>query len=112
MARVLTKGPWFAHKQALVLTPWRENFRPLCKTVVEAPIWLQPPGILVELLRPSILKLVGKPQKFDNITLSGTQAKYAKIYILMNVSKPLPQGAWIKIDFTKSFQTIAYEKYT
>lgn len=66
--------------------------------------------MLIELITPNIPPIncfcYWENNKIDNIIMTG---KFARICILKNFSKPLPQGFCICFDSQKVFQIVAHE---
>ncbi|WOL07227.1 hypothetical protein Cni_G15965 [Canna indica] len=90
MESVLSKGPWFLGGQVLLLTPWRVNFQPMFERIDTFP------GLPVEYMQREILHqmavFLGQPIKIDEVTLRGQRAKFARICVLWDLSKIVPNG--------------------
>ncbi|WOL00771.1 hypothetical protein Cni_G09484 [Canna indica] len=110
---VLTNGPWFLNGQVLLTVPWKPNFQPLLEKIESIPVWIQFPSLLVEYLHRDILfklaEAVGQPIKCDEVTVKGTKGKYARVCVLWNSNKNLPNGIWINCMNTRFCQAIASE---
>ncbi|WOL02301.1 hypothetical protein Cni_G11020 [Canna indica] len=113
LSKVLSEGPWFFRGQALLLIPWRPNFQPMRERIEVIPVWVQLPELPLEYLQKDILiniaKSIGQPIKLDGFTLRGQRAKYARIYLLWNLSSKLRAGIWINGGGSSFWQAIAFE---
>ncbi|WOL09486.1 hypothetical protein Cni_G18239 [Canna indica] len=109
----LSGGPWFMRGQALLLKPWRPNFQRLLERTDTIPIWIQFPGLPVEYLHEIILRKlaesVGQFIKIDEVTMRRQRAKYARICILWDLTRTVPNGIWVKSSRGKFWQAVAVE---
>ncbi|WOL16675.1 hypothetical protein Cni_G25463 [Canna indica] len=113
MNRVLSGGQWFLKDQVLLLSPWKNNFQSMAEQISSIPVWIQLPGLSLEYIQRDILisiaSSIGKPIKIDDITLKGQRARFARICILWDLNKSVPQGVWIKCRDGKFWRSIAFE---
>ncbi|WOK97754.1 hypothetical protein Cni_G06462 [Canna indica] len=56
-----------------------------------------------------IAAAVGRPLKIDEVTLKGCRAKFARVCILWDLSKAVPNGLWIKCMGKSIWQAAAFE---
>ncbi|WOL08320.1 hypothetical protein Cni_G17073 [Canna indica] len=96
----LSGGSWFMRGQALLLKPWKPNFQPLLERIDTIPIWVQFPGLPVEYLQENILRKlvesVGQFIKIDEVTMRRQRAKYARVCVLWDLTRTVPNGIWVK----------------
>ncbi|WOL00072.1 hypothetical protein Cni_G08785 [Canna indica] len=113
LEKVLSNGPWFLRGQVLLLIPWRENFQPMLERIETIPVWVQFSGLPIEFLHGQILtklaSVIGQPLKVDHITLKGNRAKFARVCILWNLNKTVPNDFWINASSKRFWQAIALE---
>ncbi|WOL08081.1 hypothetical protein Cni_G16833 [Canna indica] len=110
---VFSGGRWFLRGQALSLIPWKNCFQPMKETISVVPVWIQMPGLPVEFMHveilPQIAAVIGKPVKMDEYTMARVRGKFARVCVLLDITKPIQQGVWIDTEKGNFFQTIAYE---
>ncbi|WOK98607.1 hypothetical protein Cni_G07319 [Canna indica] len=113
MNSVLTGGPWFLGGQALLLIPWRRNFQPMFERIDSIPVWVQFSRLPNEYIQKEVLlqmaSTLGKLIKIDEITLKGQRAKFARICVLWDLSKAVPNGPWINCAGSRFWQALAIE---
>lgn len=108
----LTGGPWRAFGSYLMVQAWSPEFEPMRDDIVTTPVWVRLSNIPVNLYHKSILmgiaKGLGKPLKVDATTLNFERARFARVCVEVNLSKPL-KGSVI-INGERFF--VAYEGLT
>ncbi|KAJ4835907.1 hypothetical protein Tsubulata_006170 [Turnera subulata] len=89
----LTGGPWAIYGHALCVQPWCQNFRADSGSVDKAVIWVKFPGIPVDRYHTKVLRTlgnrVGSTVRIDIKTESQTRAKFAKVAVAVDLTKPL-----------------------
>lgn len=111
--RVLADGPWSLGGRVISLMPWREDFHPLTEKIVSAPVWLRfealPQEYWHEQILESLANCFGKFLKIDEFTLRNEKARFARVCVEVDLSKPLKVGARIGPPGRLFFQSVAYE---
>ncbi|XP_048593370.1 uncharacterized protein LOC125576895 [Brassica napus] len=89
----LTGGPWMAFGSYLMVRAWSPEFDPLRDDIVTTPVWIRLTNIPVKFYHRSILmgiaKGLGRPIRVDQTTLNFERARFARIYVEVNLAKPL-----------------------
>lgn len=89
----LTGGPWKAFGSYLMVQAWSAEFDPLKDDIVTTPVWIHLLNIPVNFYHPEIImgiaKGLGDPLRVDLFTLRFERARYARVCIAVNLSKPL-----------------------
>ena len=112
---VLKGGPWFVGQQFLAIRQWEPEFKAskvLCSSVA---VWLKLPDLPIEFYEPTIVKKIGSSVgpvlRIDSHTINGERGHFAKIFIQINVEKPLIKtlkiGRWPKQCSTKALMIYA-----
>ncbi|XP_012448856.1 uncharacterized protein At4g02000 [Gossypium raimondii] len=90
---VITAGSWKIMDHYLTIQKWKPNFHPTMGTIASIAVWIQLLGLPLEYFNEEVLvkvgKLVGRPIKLDSNTVYTTRGKFARIYIEIDLSKPL-----------------------
>lgn len=111
--RVLADGPWSLGGRVISLMPWREDFHPLTEKISTAPVWLRFEALPQEYWHTPILESLancfGKFLKIDDFTLRNEKARFARVCVEVDLSKPLKAGARIGPAGGLFFQSVAYE---
>ena len=94
------------------LARWDAEFNPK-KDSSYKPVWIELPKLPLILFQPKLLKVVaesiGKFLDMDNFTRNLLRPSVAKICVLMDISKTLPENIWISAPSMKGFwQQIRY----
>ncbi|XP_074298649.1 uncharacterized protein LOC141629570 [Silene latifolia] len=80
-------------------TTCTSNFQPSTATINFVPTWLILLELPIEYHRPDILRAIGNSLgrfiKFDSNGLSNNNARFARIYVHLDQSKPPPSRIWI-----------------
>ncbi|XP_056698681.1 uncharacterized protein [Spinacia oleracea] len=107
--KTLFGGPWFILDHYLMLTTWKPNFRPSLHNFDKIMVWARFSELPVEYYDKEALfciaGLAGKPIRVDYATDKLTRARYARVFIEVDLDKPLITKVWVGGDW----QTIAYE---
>lgn len=89
---VLEGGPWVILGHYLTVMRWRPLFRPSANCIKSTLVWVQFP-VLPELLDEEILSSmgdrVGRTVKVDPLSLTGSQSKFARVCVEVNLGAPL-----------------------
>ncbi|XP_013739956.1 uncharacterized protein LOC106442872 [Brassica napus] len=89
----LTGGPWRAFGSYLMVMAWSPDFDPLRDDIVTTPVWIRLTNIPVNFYHRSILmgiaKGLGKPIRVDSTTLNFERARFARVCMEVNLTKPL-----------------------
>lgn len=105
----LTGGPWKAFGSYLMVRGWSPEFNPMMDDIVTTPVWIRLSNILVTFYHKAILmgiaRGLGKPIKVDLTTLNFERARFARVCVEVNLTKPL-KGS-VKINGERYF--ISYE---
>ncbi|XVE91332.1 hypothetical protein REPUB_Repub01dG0001000 [Reevesia pubescens] len=109
--RVLTKGPWKIMDHYLTVQLWRPHFRPSAASIRSTTVWVHLPELPLEYFSEDVLleigKLIGKPLKVDSTATLATRGKFARIYVELNLHKPLVS----KVRVGKYLQRVEYEGF-
>lgn len=89
----LTGGPWRAFGSYLMAQAWSPEFDPLRDDIVTTPVWVRLSNIPVNFYHKAILmgiaRGLGKPIRVDLTTLNFERARFARICVEVNLTKPL-----------------------
>ena len=90
---MLEKGPWFISDFFLSLRPWESFFKPSTANVSSIAVWVHLHELPIELYKAKVLKQLGeslgKILRIDAHTAMEARGKYARLYIQIDVNKPL-----------------------
>ncbi|XP_048491355.1 uncharacterized protein LOC125492689 [Beta vulgaris subsp. vulgaris] len=107
--RALFGGPWYVLDHYLMVTQWQPNFIPTHNPFSSMAVWIHLPELPVEYYDKealfTIASKLGKPIRVDYATNHLTRARYARICIEINLSKPITSKIWIG----NQWQVILYE---
>ena len=107
--KALFGGPWYILNHYLMLTQWQPNFRPTSNPFDKLAIWIHLPELPVEYYDKEALFIIasklGKPIRVDYATNHLTRARYARVCVEVNLSKPIISKIWIG----NQWQIILYE---
>lgn len=105
----LAGGPWRVFGSYLMTQAWTPEFDPLRDDIVTTPVWIRLSNIPVNFYHKEILmciaKGLGTPVKVDETTLNFERARFARVCVEVNLSKPL-KGS-VRINGERYF--VAYE---
>lgn len=114
LQRLLSEGPWTINGIILQLSPWHPFFEPTFTKLTTAAIWIQLHNLPIEFWSGDTLETIsshlGRLLKIDDLTLSLTRTKYARICIELDLSKPLCKGFWLGDDLHRVFIVVLYER--
>ncbi|XP_019155090.1 PREDICTED: uncharacterized protein LOC109151954 [Ipomoea nil] len=86
-------GPWMILDHYLLVQEWRPKFNPLTDSVEKILVWVRLPTISIEYFDEVILMRIGnnigRAIKVDITTGLATRGKFARIYVEIDLSKPL-----------------------
>ncbi|EOA29673.1 hypothetical protein CARUB_v10015820mg [Capsella rubella] len=95
----LTGGPWKVFGSYLLVQDWSPDFNPLRDDIVTTPVWVRLSNIPVIFYQEDILLGIasglGKPVKVDLTTLHIERARFARVCVEVNLSKPLKGSVMI-----------------
>lgn len=94
--KLLFGGPWTINGMILQLAPWHEFFQPTFESLTTAAVWIQLHHLPVELWDQEALELItshfGKLLKIDETTVCLSRARFARVYVEIDLSQPLKRG--------------------
>ncbi|CAL1353352.1 unnamed protein product [Linum trigynum] len=103
--RALTDGPWVIYDHYLVVQQWTPKFKasdPLPKTMI---VWVQFPALKIHFYHKEVLttlgNLIGRTIKLDYHTLTQQRAKFARIAVEVDISRPLVPRIWLDDEWQK-----------
>ncbi|CAL1407456.1 unnamed protein product [Linum trigynum] len=103
--RALTDGPWVIYDHYLVVQQWTPKFKasdPLPKTMI---VWVQLPALKIHFYHKEVLttlgNLIGRTIKLDYHTLTQQRAKFARIAVEVDISRPLVPRIWLDDEWQK-----------
>ncbi|XP_039119690.1 uncharacterized protein LOC120255988 [Dioscorea cayenensis subsp. rotundata] len=112
--QLLFKGPWSVNGLTLQLVPWQPYFEPAHTKLSRAMVWLQLHNLPVEFwdgeTLESITESIGKLLKVDEFTSSLARARFARVCLEIDLSRPLKRGFWLEDGDSKVFVVILYER--
>ncbi|KAL8166208.1 LOW QUALITY PROTEIN: hypothetical protein V2J09_007707 [Rumex salicifolius] len=89
----LTGGPWNIFGQALMVQKWDQAFNPNKDTIKTICTWVKLTNLPVIFYEQKILeqiaRSIGKPLHVDKHTLQASRGKFARICVVLDLSKPL-----------------------
>ncbi|KAJ4838324.1 hypothetical protein Tsubulata_043031 [Turnera subulata] len=104
----LTEGPWTIFGHALCVQPWSPGFRETTGKVEQDVVWVRFPDLSLNRYHSRILKvmgnLIGKAVKVDYHTEKTQRGKFAKMAVVVDLTKPLKgtlnlEGETIKVGY-------------
>ncbi|CAL1395202.1 unnamed protein product [Linum trigynum] len=115
--KALTDGPWVIFDHYLVVQQWTPKFKlsdPLPKTMI---VWVQLPALKIHFYHKEVLtslgNLIGRTIKLDYHTLTQQRAKFARLAVEVDLSKPLVPRIWLDDDWQKveyeNLPTVCFE---
>jgi hypothetical protein len=91
--KALEDGPWLIYDHYLIAREWTPNFHPNNATIEKVAVWIRISGLPIEYYDAKILHYIGnrigKTVKVDRNTLSQERGKYARVYVEVELNKPL-----------------------
>ncbi|XP_056691326.1 uncharacterized protein [Spinacia oleracea] len=107
--KALFGGPWFIMDHYLMMTTWKPNFRPSINSFDNMSVWIRIEELPVEYYDKEALfeisKIIGKPIRVDYATDKVTRARFARVCVDLDLSKPLVTRVWVG----GHWQSILYE---
>ncbi|XP_039123512.1 uncharacterized protein LOC120260138 [Dioscorea cayenensis subsp. rotundata] len=114
MQHLLSDGPWTINGIILQLSPWKPYFEPSFTKLTTAAIWIQLHNLPIEFWSGDTLETItnhlGRLLKIDELTLSLTRTKYARVCLELDLSKPLCKGFTARDDSHRIFTIVLYER--
>ncbi|XP_031097111.1 uncharacterized protein LOC116001370 [Ipomoea triloba] len=87
------EGPWMILDHYLVVQEWEPNFDTRCDQTRKILVWIRFPDMPVEYFEEEFLmkigRDIGRPIKIDTTTSLVSKAKFARMCIEMDITKPL-----------------------
>lgn len=94
--KALTGGLWRAFGSYLMVQAWSPEFDPMRDDIVTTPVWVRLSNLPVNFYHKAILlgivKGLGKPIRVDSTTLNLERARFARVCVEVNLSKPLKES--------------------
>ena len=91
--KVLRGGPWFIREHFLAIKPWEPYFKASEATFSAVAVWIHFPELPIEFYDPSVLReiggAIGPVLRIDSYTAMGIRASYARLYVQVDLTKPL-----------------------
>ncbi|KAL4290041.1 hypothetical protein GQ457_14G004340 [Hibiscus cannabinus] len=107
--RVLAGGSWVVYGNYLTVQPWSRSFSTSIDHPTRVLAWVRLPGLPYRSYTKGLFKyiseLIGEVVKVDTNTAEGRRERFARLAVVVDLSKPLVAG--LVIDGHK--QTIEYE---
>ncbi|CAI0389774.1 unnamed protein product [Linum tenue] len=104
----LSEGPWVIFDHYLVVHQWTPSFRVTDKLPTTMVLWVHFPGLPVHFYHQELLfalgNMIGRAIKLDYHTQHQQRAKFARMAVEVDLSKPLVprirlDGRWQKVEF-------------
>ncbi|KAK4286585.1 hypothetical protein QN277_003121 [Acacia crassicarpa] len=96
----LTGGPWLIYDHYLIVKPWEANFRPDIDVIEKAAVWVRIPKLPLQYYDEEALtrigNRIGKTLKVDMNTSCQLRGHFARICVLVELSKQMMQGFLIE----------------
>ncbi|KAK9020486.1 hypothetical protein V6N11_010510 [Hibiscus sabdariffa] len=107
--KVLAEGPWTIFDHYLTVQQWTPEFSTSVPHLMKVMVWIRLPGLPIPLYKKSIIEeigaTIGHVIKLDYQTEWGRRGRFARMAILIDLSKPLLS----KIRVNGKLQLIEYE---
>ncbi|KAL1569140.1 hypothetical protein AAHA92_00652 [Salvia divinorum] len=95
----LSGGPWIVYGHNLTIQPWSVNFNPLQSLPISIVAWIRirsVPGALYKApLVVAIGEMIDKVVKIDNNTSAATRGRFARLAVMVDLSKTLKSRIWV-----------------
>ncbi|CAL1394140.1 unnamed protein product [Linum trigynum] len=86
-------GPWMLGDIYLAVHRWYKGFNPWTSEVKSTMVWVQLPDLPVEFINAEAVMLIGgmigRPVRVDRATDLGARAKYARVCVEIDLTRPL-----------------------
>ncbi|XP_057250590.1 uncharacterized protein LOC130591332 [Beta vulgaris subsp. vulgaris] len=107
--KALFGGPWYILDHYLMINRWQPNYRPTENHFDKLAVWVHFPELPVEYYDKEALYLiaskVGKPIRVDYATNNLSRARYARVFVEVNLDIPILTKVWVG----NCWQTVLYE---
>ncbi|CAI0453335.1 unnamed protein product [Linum tenue] len=107
--KALTDGPWMIFDHYIAVQQWTPRFKvsdPLPRKMI---VWVHLPELKIHFYHKEVLtslgNLIGRTIKLDYHTLTQQRAKFARLAVEVDISKPLVPRIWLDDDW----QPVEYE---
>ncbi|KAJ0974497.1 hypothetical protein J5N97_016462 [Dioscorea zingiberensis] len=114
LERVLTDGPWSVNGTMMHLMRWKPDFQPYFERLSSATLWLQLHHLPDEYWDDETIAEIGasfgKVIKVDATTAQQDRARFARVCVDLDLTKPIERGVWVKSKYSKLFVSVLYEK--
>ncbi|KAJ4822016.1 hypothetical protein Tsubulata_001579 [Turnera subulata] len=91
--QALLGGPWAVFGHALMVQPWTPEFRAVNGVIEKATVWVRFMDIPLDWYHTKVLlglgNMVGRAMKIDERTTSTDRGKFAKVAVVVDLTKPL-----------------------
>lgn len=91
--KALTGGPWRAFGSYLMVQAWSPEFDPMSDDIVTTPVFVRLSNLPINFYHKAILlgiaRSLDKPIRVDATTLNLERARFARVCVEVNLSKPL-----------------------
>ncbi|XVE97063.1 hypothetical protein REPUB_Repub02eG0278300 [Reevesia pubescens] len=105
---VLTNGPWIIADHYLTVRRWSPGFRSEEATIDTVAAWVRFPGVPLEYYDGEVMRMmgdkIGSSVRVDRTTSNILRGKFARMYVELNLTKPLVSkifigGCWQKVEY-------------
>ncbi|XP_039119157.1 uncharacterized protein LOC120255388 [Dioscorea cayenensis subsp. rotundata] len=114
MQKLLHDGPWSINGIILQLSPWKPFFEPAFAKLNKAAIWVQLHNLPLEFwdgeTLESLTTHLGPLLKVDELIISLSRSKFARLCIEIDISKSLCRGFWVGDSDHRVFVLVLYER--
>ncbi|KAJ4844170.1 hypothetical protein Tsubulata_026931, partial [Turnera subulata] len=97
---VLVDGPWGIYGNVLSVQPWSPEFKASSDRIDSVVVWTQYPDFPVNRYHSEVFNhlgnMVGKTVKLDGNTRSPSRAKFAKVAVCVDLTKPLKGTVYLE----------------
>ncbi|XP_052488985.1 uncharacterized protein LOC128042294 [Gossypium raimondii] len=91
--RALTKGPWIAFGQYLMVQPWSKSFSTSQPYLMNVVVWICLTGFPDFFIRRAVLTSIGEMIvhviKLDDNTRNAQRGRFVRLVVLLDINKPL-----------------------
>ncbi|KAJ4846596.1 hypothetical protein Tsubulata_040794, partial [Turnera subulata] len=96
----LVDGPWVIYDNVLSVQPWTPEFRASLTRIESVVVWTQFPDFPVNRYHSHVFKhlgnMIGKTVKLDGNTRNPNRAKFAKVVVCVDITKPLKGTVYLE----------------
>ncbi|XP_019086253.1 PREDICTED: uncharacterized protein LOC109126838 [Camelina sativa] len=108
--RVLAQRVWHIEGQSMFVADWEPDLSPVMPELTEAPVWLEfrgvPPQFFSQEALEYIAGLVGHPVFCHPSTINLTDLEVAKVFTIVNITKPLPEAVNAQFETGETFRIV------